>query len=156
MIFPELTPKKGNKTDKNPNSLITNPTDSPLCHFTRMFLLLSDPCLLPPLLGCSNLVSVSLIHHFSTQNQVLREKPSSLEQPPSSSAPIPPWNMFLSCGDLAPACNHTFKSKTILWGTIFPIKLPESRNMSLSPALSLMSSTGSLTQLIICWMAKSF
>lgn len=53
----------------------------------------SDPCLTLPLLRPSNLVNH--LPCFSTQNQVLWEKPSSLGQAPSLPAPTPPWLIFL-------------------------------------------------------------
>lgn len=129
--FPELHQKK--ETRQTKIQIFSFPTHwfSFTGPITRPLTYLSDPCLLPPLLGPSNLVSLSLIHHLSTQNQVLREKPSSLGQAPSLSAPIPPRTMLLSCGACIPACNYTFKSETILWRSSFLTKLPESRNMYL-------------------------
>ena len=76
--FPQSYTNK--KEQDRPKSKFSHspPTDSSLCHLLHKLFPLSDRCLLSPLPGPSNLVSLCLTPHFSIQNHVSWEKPSCL------------------------------------------------------------------------------
>ena len=91
--FPKLH-QKGKQDRQKSKFSLSPPTDSPWLDLIYNLWLLSQILVLTlTLLGPFNLVNH--LPCFSTQNQVLWEKPFSLGHAPSLPAPTPPWFIFL-------------------------------------------------------------
>lgn len=94
LIFPKVIPKREARQTKI--QILSFPTHwfSLTWPLIQPLTSLSDAHLTSPLLGPSSLVNH--LPYFSTQNQLLWEKPSSLGQAPSWPALIPPRFIFLA------------------------------------------------------------
>ena len=125
MILSKLTPKKEARQIKI--QIHSQASAFPLCHLFAQAVLLSSAAT-----SQTFQLSLSLIHHFSTQNQLLRGKPSSLGRLLHYLPPYLFESSSLPLGNLSQLAVILSKVKLFYGDLSFSLKykFPESGNRS--------------------------